>query len=109
NIVIVTGGSMGIGKKIVENLVSNGAKVISADVAEHSNIDHLDNVECIKCDVSNKKDIENLIDKVVDKYGKIDALINNAGVSRPRLLVDYLGEHPEYELSEDDFDFMTNV
>lgn len=35
--------------------------------------------------------------------------MNNAGVSRPRMLVDYYGDHPEYELTEEDFDFMTNV
>lgn len=39
----------------------------------------------------------------------IDGLVNNAGVSRPRLLVDVFKEKPEYELSEDDFDFMVNV
>lgn len=108
-VVIVTGGSMGIGEKMVENLQSNGANVISADVVETDKYDDIERVQSIKCDVSNKSEIENLVEKVVKGYGKIDALINNAGVSRPRMLVDHLGKHPEYELSEDDFDFMTNI
>lgn len=107
-VVIVTGGSMGIGEKIVENLLANGAIVISADVTE--NKEKVNNkFQFIKCDVTDKESIEKLVREVEATYGKIDALINNAGVSRPRMLVDTKGEHPEYEISEDDFDFMTNV
>ena len=43
------------------------------------------------------------------KYGTIDALVNNAGVTRPRILVDYYKEQPQYELSEEDFDFMVDI
>src|SRR5699024_4628583 len=59
--------------------------------------------------VSKKSSIEKVVKEIEDKYGKIDVLVNNAGVSRPRMLVDYYGEKPEYELSEEDFDFMTSV
>lgn len=43
------------------------------------------------------------------KYGTIDGLLNNAADRRLRLLVDFYGERPEYELSKEDFDFMVNV
>ena len=43
------------------------------------------------------------------KYGKIDALVNNAGINLPRLLVDVKGEKPEYELNEDSFGKMFAV
>jgi sorbitol-6-phosphate 2-dehydrogenase len=46
---------------------------------------------------------------VVDKYGKIDALVNNAGVNLPRLLVDVKGEKPEYELDEKSFNIMFGI
>ncbi len=39
----------------------------------------------------------------------MDALVNDAGVTRPRILVDYYGSEPQYELSEEDFDFMVGV
>lgn len=108
-VVIVTGGSMGLGEKMVDGLAGNGAQVISADVKETSTHDGKVNVEAMICNVANKKSVEAMIDQVVEKYGHVDVLVNNAGVSRPRMLVDYYGKRPEYELSEEDFDFMTNV
>lgn len=108
-VVIVTGGSMGLGEAMVENLVANGATVISVDVVDDKKYEEVDRVESIRCDVSKRVDVEALMNKVVEKYGKIDALVNNAGVSRPRMLVDHVGDHPEYELSEEDYDFMTNI
>lgn len=59
--------------------------------------------------MTKKTEVEQLTASVVKRFGHIDGLVNNAGVSRPRLLVDVFKEKPEYELSEDDFDFMVNV
>lgn len=108
-IAIVTGGSMGLGEQMVENLAANGAQVISFDVAKTHVHDDKANISTMQCDVSKKESIEKAINAVTAQYGKIDILINNAGVSRPRMLVDFYGEKPEYELSEADFDFMTSV
>ena len=108
-VVVVTGGSMGLGEKMVDSLASNGAIVVSADVSEKNNYSTKRNIDSIFCDVTKKDSIEKLVRLVVEKYGRIDVLVNNAGVSRPRMVVDYYGEKPEYELSEEDFDFMTNV
>ncbi|EBQ6305277.1 SDR family NAD(P)-dependent oxidoreductase [Salmonella enterica] len=108
-VVIVTGGSMGLGEKMVENLHANGATVVYADLSPNQTFSQCDDITFIKCDVTDKKEIENLTQSVVAKFGHIDGLVNNAGVSRPRLLVDVFKEKPEYELSEDDFDFMVNV
>ncbi|MBV7390553.1 SDR family NAD(P)-dependent oxidoreductase [Enterococcus sp. ALS3] len=108
-VAIVTGGSMGLGEKMVDALATNGAQVISADITEMDTHAGKDNVTLIVCDVANKASVDSMVAEVVEKFGKIDILVNNAGVSRPRMLVDYYGEHPEYELTEDDFDFMTNV
>lgn len=108
-VAIVTGGSMGLGEKMVANLAANGAQVISFDVVASNVHDGQENVAVMQCDVSKKQSIEQAVKAVETEYGKIDILVNNAGVSRPRMLVDYYGEHPEYELSEDDFDFMMSV
>ena len=108
-VVIVTGGSNGIGEKIVENLVGNGAKAIVADIVKNNQHDGNKSIDYIKCDISNKSEIEEMVKIVVDKYGRIDALVNNAGVGRLGMLVDYHGGNPEYEANEDDFDFMVRI
>lgn len=105
-VIIVTGGSMGLGAAMVNNLRENGAKVVIADLVK---CDHPDDVLFIKCNVANKKEVESMVSEVINKYGKIDGLVNNAGVSRPRLLVDFYQKEPGYELSEDDIDFMFSV
>ncbi|AWN32813.1 MULTISPECIES: sorbitol-6-phosphate dehydrogenase subunit [Lactobacillus] len=108
-VAIVTGGSMGLGEAMVNELAANGAQVISLDVAANDAHKNQANVTTMTCDVSHQKEVAAVVKQIVDQYGHIDVLVNNAGVSRPRMLVDYYGTHPEYELSEDDFDFMTNI
>ncbi|WP_068676330.1 SDR family oxidoreductase [Oceanobacillus sp. Castelsardo] len=106
-VVIVTGGNSGIGQHISETLQQNGAKVVIADLSvetgDQGNFYH------VKTDVTNKESVENMVQLAEDKFGRVDALVNNAGVNLPRLLVDVKGEKPEYELDEKSFDFMVNV
>jgi len=85
-VVIITGASSGIGKALAEKYASEGFKlVLAARRIERLNAlkDKLDNVEvlCIKTDVSIEKDCKNLINSAVEKFGQIDILINNAGIS----------------------------
>lgn len=107
-VVIVTGGDSGIGQQITQKLQLNGAKVVVADLnvdtAEQEN-----GVYTIQCDVTSKDSVEKMVSQTVEKYGRVDGLINNAGVNLPRLLVDVKGEKPEYELDEKSFDFMVAV
>lgn len=107
-VVIVTGGVVGIGAKLTESLHDNGAQVVVADVSIDKNYNEQD-IYYMKCDVTNKSEVEAMVSEVERKYGRVDALINNAGVNRARLLVDYYNGDPNHELSEDDFDFMVNV
>ncbi|WP_152657229.1 SDR family oxidoreductase [Oceanobacillus sp. CFH 90083] len=107
-VVIVTGGCVGIGAKLVESFHQNGAKVIVADMSVTENY-HDNNIHYMKCDVTKKEKITKLVNEVMSQYGKIDCLVNNAGVNRARLLVDYFNEDEKHELSEEDFDFMVNV
>lgn len=108
-VVIVTGGSQGIGEHVVKTLRANGAVVVIADLTENQEFAKDEKIFFVKCNVAKKESVDAMVDQVIERYGKIDGLLNNAGVSRPRLLVDYYGEKPEYELTEDDFDFMVNV
>lgn len=107
-VVIVTGGASGIGAKIAENLHNNNSIVAVCDLHESEESKaHADLF--VECDITNKNSIEKMVQTVINKYGRIDGLINNAGVNRPRLLVDFYKKNNNYEATEADFDFIVNV
>lgn len=107
-IVIVTGGAAGIGKHIASVISACGAKVMIFD-RNVENGTRLEGMECFYCDVTSKTSVCEAVERVAEKYQRIDALINNAGVLRPQLLVDIYGTNPEYEIDENSFDFMFQV
>ena len=91
---IITGGARGIGQAIALRLASEGSAIALCDV----NTDALSlaqkaieakgrSVLTEKVDVTNAEDVQNFVQKVLDKFGKIDILINNAGITRDGLLV----------------------
>lgn len=108
HVVIVTGGASGIGKHVVQTLAAAGAKAVVADMTVNTG-DEMDGAYCVKCDVTSPDSVKDMADAVVAKYGKIDALVNNAGINMPRLLVDAAGERPEYELNEASFGKMFDI
>ena len=59
-VVIVTGGSMGLGEKMVENLSANGANVVYADLAPNQSFNEMEGITFIKCDVTKKTQVEAL-------------------------------------------------
>ncbi|PLR81417.1 3-ketoacyl-ACP reductase [Bacillus canaveralius] len=88
-IVIVTGGSHGIGKGVATAFAEKGASVIIADVDEESG----ETVEralrskhykahFIRTDVKNEESVRTLVNKTIEKYAAVDILINNAGISK---------------------------
>lgn len=107
-VVIVTGGASGIGKHIVDNLVSNGARVACLDLSVADGF-VANSVLNMKVDITVPDAAQKAVAKVKESFGKIDVLVNNAGVNLPRLLVDIKGEAPQYELDIESFDFMFNV
>lgn len=85
---IITGASRGIGKGIAKEFAKNGANVIIADIdidegkrVEKEIKDEGGKSHFIKTDVTSEDDIKNMVDEVIDRYGKIDTLINNAGIT----------------------------
>ena len=99
-IVVVTGSSRGIGAEIVKLLAKSGHTVIlnynkSEDCAksvenELKNLGYT--VDIFKADVSKKEEAESLVKFAVNKYGRIDVLINNAGISQTKLFTDITDE-----------------
>ncbi|NLT18715.1 MAG: Cyclopentanol dehydrogenase [Firmicutes bacterium ADurb.Bin080] len=73
-VVIITGASSGIGKTTAEILNSKGYKVYNLSRRESLGIEH------IKTDISNYEDVKNAISCIYEKEGRIDVLINNAGM-----------------------------
>jgi len=71
---IVTGGSSGLGKVIVELFLNQYSHVVVADKKQS------DRGFFVKCDVSKYADVKKAVRRVIQKYGKIDYLINNAGL-----------------------------
>lgn len=105
--IIVTGGSSGIGKSIVENLLNQGVNVANFDVSE-SELQHK-NLFFVKADITISEKVVDGVATVVNKFGTIDGLINNAGINIPRLLVDKDNPHSKYELSEEVFDKIVSI
>jgi len=82
-VAIVTGGSRGIGFQTAKIFSENGADVIiSSKNAEQLKIaaNQLKNTTPIEADIRNEKEVQNVIEETIKKFGKIDILINNAGI-----------------------------
>lgn len=107
-VILVTGGSRGIGRTIVENLArkyynvvlnynnsEENAKQIQKLLKEE-NID----IDIFKADVSKREEVKKLINFVINNYGKIDVLINNAGIDQVKLFTD---------ITDEDWDIMMNT
>lgn len=95
-VVVVTGGSRGIGAEIVKFLAKLDYKVVlnynkSESYAQDVKKE-LNNVEIFKADVSKKEEANALIDFAIKKYGKIDVLINNAGIAQTKLFTEITDE-----------------
>jgi NAD(P)-dependent dehydrogenase (short-subunit alcohol dehydrogenase family) len=107
-IAIVTGSRRGIGKGIAQVLGKNGyyiivsATVSTADEVLEELREQGVNCEYIKCNVSESKDRSDLIEKVCEKFGRLDVLVNNAGVA-PQVRRDLL------EVEEESYDLVVNT
>lgn len=112
--IIVTGGGLGIGRAIAEGLSQVGANVVIADfnaAAGQQAVDELQQAHgtdplFVTCNVADKASVDALIAATCKKYGRLDALINNAGINIPKLLVDPAGKE---ELDEATWDKMFAV
>lgn len=91
---LITGGSRGIGKGIVERFVEEGAQVAftyrsSSDKADQiiSDLSVGDRLKAFKSDASSYDDAEQLVKDVLQTFSKVDILINNAGITKDTLML----------------------
>ena len=84
-VAIVTGGSRGLGRGMVELFVEEGARVVIADVLEDAGRELAaelgDAVRFRRTDVSSRDDVQGLVDFAVSEFGGLHAICNNAGLS----------------------------
>ena len=95
-IALVTGASRGIGREIAKELSNQGIKVIANYNKSEEQAQSLqkenENIDIYKADVSNRIEVKKMEDYVLDRYGKIDILINNAGISEWRIFTETTDE-----------------
>ncbi|GAB3199825.1 NAD(P)-dependent dehydrogenase (short-subunit alcohol dehydrogenase family) [Pontibacter aydingkolensis] len=102
--VLITGGAQGIGLGMAEAFTREGAAVIITDVDQEAGKEAVKrlqqgkgNIEFILCDVSAEHEVVALMEKVGEKYGLLDVLVNNAGIADP-----FMGNLQEMLMSEFD-------
>lgn len=108
-VALITGGSRGIGKAIAEKFAKNGYNLVINYVSDSTKTEELakefqegNNIEVlfVKADVTDFNSCENMVKQAIEKFGKVDVLVNNAGITKDGLLM---------RMKEEDFDKVINV
>lgn len=83
-VAIVTGASSGLGLSIADKFLKEGAKVIFSDINVEKGeeiVSQRENAIFIKCNVTKSEEVNDLIEKTIEKFGKLDIFVNNAGTA----------------------------
>lgn len=106
--VLITGASRGIGRAIALYFAKNGAKVaVNYSGSEAKANEVVEEIKAnggtafsIKADISNSEEVTNMVKSVIDEFGSLDVLVNNAGITRDNLLM---------RMKEEDWDAVINT
>ncbi|WHE08219.1 3-oxoacyl-[acyl-carrier-protein] reductase [Thermoanaerobacterium thermosaccharolyticum] len=105
---LVTGGGRGIGKAITLKLAEDGYNVVinyskSSKDADDTVLEAKKfgvDAYAVKCDISEYREVEKMVDDIIKRYGNIDVVVNNAGITRDNLIL---------RMSEEDWDNVLNI
>ena len=90
-IILITGASRGIGREIAIKLAKGGNKIIAnynKSEEQANTLKQENNIEVYKADVSKREEVHKMVNYTIQRYGKIDVLINNAGISEEKMFID---------------------
>jgi NAD(P)-dependent dehydrogenase (short-subunit alcohol dehydrogenase family) len=87
-VVLVTGGGRGIGRALTERFLAEGSRVVALDVAFGEETEPTGAYQSVRCDVSDPGSVQHAVGQVVDRFGTVDVLVNNAGVNVEGLVAD---------------------
>ncbi len=110
-VVLVTGGAAGIGKATAERFAEAGAKVIVCDVNEELGKAAVAAVggEFCKVNVTDRQAVQAWVEDIAARYGRIDVLVNNAGITRDGQLVKVVDGELVKQMPEADFDLVIAI
>ena len=106
-VALITGGTRGIGKAIAKKFAENGYALVINYVSENTDLEKLkkdinsrNEILFVRANVGDFNSCEELVKKAIEKFGKIDVLVNNAGITRDNLIM---------RMKEEDFDKVINT
>ncbi|MGD8397671.1 MAG: glucose 1-dehydrogenase [Anaerolineae bacterium] len=112
-VALITGGAAGIGKATAQRFIEEGARVVICDVdaeAGAAAVEELgEHAEFHRVDVTDRDAVQDWVDAVVDQHGRVDVLVNNAGVLRDNMLVKVKDGELVKQMPEADFDLVISV
>ena len=106
-VALVTGAAQGIGKAVALLLARNGADIAVSDINLEKAAETAKEIEAmgrkamaIKVDVANSGDVERMVQTILERFGQIDVLVNNAGIARDKLIL---------RMTEEDWDAVLDI
>jgi glucose 1-dehydrogenase len=105
-VAVITGAAQGLGRACAERFLADGAKVVIGDIkgtdlaATAKEIGHAENLAAVEADVTKRADVERLVAAAVEKFGRLDIMLNNAGIARSQ---------PFLDITDADFDDVLSV
>jgi 3-oxoacyl-[acyl-carrier protein] reductase len=112
-VVLITGGAAGIGKATAQRFIEEGAKVVLCDVNTEAGTAVVEalgaNAEFYQLNVTDRSAVREWVDGVVTKHGRVDVLVNNAGILRDNQLVKVKDGELVKEMLEEEFDLVIGV
>lgn len=107
-VVLITGAGSGMGKAMAKTFAENQMKVVIADFNEEKGKQVVDEIKAagneaafVKVDVSKEEDVKHMVDFTVETYGKLDGIVNNAGMGIP--------EAPVHEITVADYEKVIGI